>query len=321
MRIAEAVLRYVAQRRLRGCQFVKGQKQLSAFSRFVGDKEMTDITVQEVAGFIGKSASLTPSWRSRYLTLRKFLRFWSFRGVMPVVVMPLLPKPIESSFLPYVYSRGEIKLLLQATRNMRVLHGRSIDAKSFRVLIITLYATGAFLNQVVNLSWSEVDLAKNLITLKETRFERVRTIPISASLATILRIHQKRQKLGGGGMVFVRKDGEAITSDLATRAFSRLRRVAGLGAEERRIQRPRLHDLRATFAVHRIDEWIRKGKDLNRLLPALSAYMGSTGLLRSERYVRLTPERFRRELACLSPKRGRRHWRDDTSLMSFLNAL
>ncbi len=34
---------------------------------------------------------------------------------------------------------------------------------------------------------------------------------------------------------------------------------------------PRLHDLRHTFAVHRLTAWIKRGADLNRMIPALSA--------------------------------------------------
>ena len=57
-----------------------------------------------------------------------------------------------------------------------------------------------------------------------------------------------------------------------------------------------MDDLRTTFAVHRLTTWLRQGADLNRLIPALSAYMGQCGLGSSERYLKLTPERFRTQL-------------------------
>ena len=37
---------------------------------------------------------------------------------------------------------------------------------------------------------------------------------------------------------------------------------------------PRLHDFRYTFAVHRLTAWHKHGADLNRMIPALSVYMG-----------------------------------------------
>jgi integrase/recombinase XerD len=35
----------------------------------------------------------------------------------------------------------------------------------------------------------------------------------------------------------------------------------------------------------------------------------------------MTPERFRKQLSKLSPKRGRKRWRDDVALMKFLDEL
>lgn len=82
-----------------------------------------------------------------------------------------------------------------------------------------------------------------------------------------------------------------------------------------------MHDLRHTFAVHRITAWFKQGADMNRMLPALAAYVGQVGLGSAERYLSLTPERFRRELVKLSPQRRKKRWRDDPALMRFLAEL
>ena len=137
MRTSEAIVGYVEHRQLMGCDFSKGRKLLAVFCRLVEDKQLSEITVGDVAAYVGKGAPLTSTWRARYLTLRKFLRFWASRDAMPVVVMPTLPKPVEPDFIPYVYSRGEIKRLLALTRRMTDLQTRSMDAKTFRTLLIT----------------------------------------------------------------------------------------------------------------------------------------------------------------------------------------
>lgn len=83
----------------------------------------------------------------------------------------------------------------------------------------------------------------------------------------------------------------------------------------------RLQDFRCTFVVHRITSWIRNEADLNRMLPALAAYMGQVGLGSTERYLQMTPERFRKNVNKLSPGRGNGHWRDNKALMEFLASL
>jgi integrase/recombinase XerD len=121
---------------------------------------------------------------------------------------------------------------------------------------------------------------------------------------------------------FVGKDGKALRENALIVAFRKLRQLAGVQRYDGAIYQPRMHDLRATFAVHRLTSWLRQGGDLNRLIPALSAYMGQSGLGSSERYLKLTPERFRTQLDKLSPQHpGRKRWRDDPFLMKFLGEL
>lgn len=53
---------------------------------------------------------------------------------------------------------------------------------------------------------------------------------------------------------------------------------------------PRMHDLRHTFAIHRLTEWYRQGADVQKLLPHLSAYLGHCCLSSTQVYLSMTPE-------------------------------
>jgi len=97
--------------------------------------------------------------------------------------------------------------------------------------------------------------------------------------------------------------------------------MAGIARDDGARYQPRLHDLRHTFAVHRLTAWIKRGADLNRMIPALSAYIGQVGLGSTDRYLSLTPERFRTQLDKLSSRRGKKRWRDNPGLMRFLAEL
>ena len=79
-----------------------------------------------------------------------------------------------------------------------------------------------------------------------------------------------------------------------------------------------MRDFCPTFAVHRLTTWIKQGADLNRLIPALSTYMGFSRLAGAEKYLSFTSERFCGELRKLSPYGSRTHWRDYPQLMEFL---
>jgi integrase len=79
-------------------------------------------------------------------------------------------------------------------------------------------------------------------------------------------------------------------------------------ADGRRFQ-PRLHDLRHTFAVHRLTSWYQQKADVQRLLPQLSTYLGHTSLSCTQVYLSMTPELLREASACFEhyAREGHRH--------------
>ncbi len=321
MIVSEAIRTYVGHKQLRGVKFDKGLARLSSFCKLVRDKELHLVTGREIGAFLGDPRVATPSWRAKHMILSKFFQFWTLRGAMDPIAMPLLPIPVQSGFVPYIYTKQELRALVRATRTIRHDHPASIDAMSLRALILTLYGTGAFIGQVLNLVRDDVDLQGGFITLRQNRFQRVRTIPVAGDLLKVLKAHAKRRARSPAQHFFSKKDDGQISVQLMTVTFRRLRNAAGLSRPGPATVQPRAHDLRSTFAVHRIEDWIKRGKDLNCMLPALSAYMGHTGLMTSERYLLLAPGRYSKELEELSPTKQRRRWKDDPALMSFLGSL
>jgi site-specific recombinase XerD len=53
---------------------------------------------------------------------------------------------------------------------------------------------------------------------------------------------------------------------------------------------PRIHDLRHTFAVHRLLAWYRDGADVNARLPWLATYMGHVDIASTHVYLHPTAE-------------------------------
>jgi integrase len=90
--------------------------------------------------------------------------------------------------------------------------------------------------------------------------------------------------------LFQAKSGGPLAVQIADTSFSRLRRIAGIERRDDSYFQPRLHDLRHTFAVHRLTEWYRQNADVQRLLPALSTYLGHVSLSATQRYLTMTPE-------------------------------
>lgn len=178
----------------------------------------------------------------------------------------------------------------------------------------------ALVGEVLRLLIEDVDLKKGVVTIRRNRYNRSRSIPIGPDLMNVLKdyLGSRRRQNATDRSFFLSKEGQAVNEAALVSTYERLRRLSGICRRNGSRFQPRMYDLRHTFAVHRITGWIKHGADLNRMLPALSVYMGLVGLRTTEKYLFLTPERFRAQLIQLSPQRRKRRWRDDHELMRFL---
>ncbi len=71
--------------------------------------------------------------------------------------------------------------------------------------------------------------------------------------------------------------------------FHRMVRATGIAAGHGE-REPRLHDLRRTFAVHRLIRWYREGADIGAKLPLLATYLGHSTEHATDVYLTATTE-------------------------------
>lgn len=322
MRLSAAIDAYVQYKRSSGVNFAWGLRVLKFFCMKVDDLPLDQMTTRHILDFADAPFKSTRTSRAECSLLNHFFEHWIVRGEMPFLLLPPPRHGERRTFVPYIYTRFQIRSLLKATKICQK-RAQALDALTFRTFLLTLYATGARFGEILNLRFEDLTLKQSQITFFGTTSHRCRRIPIGPDLRHALAAFIK--SLPGrkprSGRIFLTESGNPISKSTLDSRFQTLRQIAGVTRNDGAALQPRMQDLRATFAVHRITSWIKCGSDLNRMLPALATYMGYVGLESADRYLSLTPERFRKDLEKLSPKRGRKRWRDDPELMKFLGSL
>ncbi len=182
-----------------------------------------------------------------------------------------------------------------------------VDAQTFRALLLFLYATGMLLGEAMRLLRDDVDLDRGIITVRGWRDsasieENPNRPRPPANLERLFGSQNYRQQ-SRVERTLSPKLSQPINDVTLSKSFQRLRRIAGISRNDGGCYQPRIHDLRHTFAVHRLTAWYKQGVDVHRMLPALSAYMGIVCLNAAERYLTMTPERHRKQLSQLSLRR------------------
>jgi integrase len=316
-----AIAIYSQSKRDVGIPFQSGTAFLNRFEGIIGNIDIIQIGRGHVDLFLDRS-QLSPSvWEDRFLLLRRFLEYWQARHCIARITMPERHYVVPTSFVPYIYTRDEIRRLLAAIPSLEHSH-RKTDTETLKMIILFLYTTGISTGDIIRIQHKDFDFRKRELTLFATSKGISRRLPLSPELCTTLRAHKRRNpRSHRDDPFFQTKKGAAITHFTLNVNFRSIRDAAKVGrAGNRRVQ-PRLIDLRHTFAVHRIAAWLRHGADLNRMMPALSAYLGFICLSTAERYLRLNPERFRKQLDLLSNEKQKPMWRRDKELMAFLDGL
>ena len=321
MTLLAAISIYVERKRANGYLYIAHERRLVYFSRHVGDVPLEQISVRQVLTFLDSPKISPMAWKKKHEFLRAFFDFWLARDAIKVSPMPPKRNATARTSIPYIYTQTEIQILLKAARNyQKGRQGRRcIDGLTISTFLIFLYGTGCSPGEAIRLSVRDIDLKKGTVSIRNGKLD-LREFPIGRDLKIVLgKYWRSRSRVATpDDHFFLNKYGKGIKRPTLHTAFQRIRRSSGVVRLDDAHYQPRMQDLRHTFAVHRITSWIKHDADLNRMLPALAAYMGQLGLGSTERYLSLTAERFRPQLSQLSPLRGRKRWRDDAELMKFL---
>ena len=134
-------------------------------------------------------------------------------------------------------------------------------------------------------------LAAGVLSVRQSKFRKSRLVPVSAgTLRELRRYHDLRLTVAPadpGEAFFVSGRGTAYSPSTVQAMFRDLTIQSGLRGPHGR--GPRLHDLRATFAVTRLLQWYRDGEDVMARLPLLSTYLGHAHVSDTYWYLHATP--------------------------------
>ena len=300
MNLTEAIDLYVSRRHAEGSTYVNGENVLRSMCRQVGNVPLSQLATQQVSDFLNRSGCSALTRRGRYSMVRRFLTYWSIRDEAPTLKL-LPPAKASVTFDPYIYSPRQIAAILAAVKDTQA-SSRIVTAGTLRMFLLTLYATGGVFNEVLQIRSSQLDLERCELVLNGNQRVCSRRIPICLDLSRELRLYLRGRFAEDASdcTIFASISGQPLTNSYLTARFQRLLQAADITRRDGIRRSPRMKDFRASFAVHRLETWIKEKGNLDRLLPSLSTYMGYSSLCAARKYLRFTPDHLRAHIAKLS---------------------
>lgn len=301
MNLSQAVEQYILHKRSLGMGFRGEAVRLRAFVQAIGDCDMRLVETIPVLQFLEGNGPLTSFWFSKYHTLKAFYRYALAREYCSSSPLPLSVPQKPEHFHPYIYTNQDIERLIDAA-DSRHRYVWLLEPHTVRTLLLLLYGTGLRISEALHLTVADFDTNAGVLTIRETKFFKSRFVPVSTDLRGVLCNYIERQWPGQFRSettpLLGTQKGAPIMRQTAELVFKRLREEAGVSRSTDARFQPRLHDFRHTFAVVRLVTWYREGKNVQRLLPHLSIYLGHARLNDTQRYLTMTTELLEQASIC-----------------------
>jgi integrase len=282
---------YLAMRRRLGFKLTTFGTKLMSFIDYLDAVGATTITTDSAVAWATGTRRSTDEvyWSRRLMVIRIFARH--LKVLDPETEIP--PEDILSHHyrrvVPHLYTSGELAALLDAADMLRP----TLRAWTWRTLLSLLAVTGMRVGEACHLDRGDVDLLDGVLTIRDSKFGKSRHVPIHTTTTAALRRYGLQRDwwcpTSGTPAFFVSTHGTRLDKHNLSHTFIGLLETAAIATQEGR-RRPRLHDLRHSFATATLLDWYRDGEDVAARLPQLSTYLGHADPKSTYWYLTGSPE-------------------------------
>jgi integrase len=144
---------------------------------------------------------------------------------------------------PYLYSEADVIALMAAVQRDRW----PLSAATYETLIGLLAVTGMRIGEAIRLDRADVSLTDGLLTIRESKFDTSRQVPIHPSTVEKLRSYLRRRSalspIPDEPSLFVHPAGNRINYVAVQQMFQRIAQRTGLTPRSEHC-RPTIHGLR-----------------------------------------------------------------------------
>lgn len=301
----DTCIAFIEYRRSLGYKYegriVRAIRELNRYLNEHAADDTINLTKELVLGFAAKRDDEQPMTQMRREALLRQLAIYLSSIGIPAYVLPEHQHE-RCSFVPYIFTREQICSLLKAADSLPYAYRSPNMYNVYPFLIRLLYCCGLRISEALSLKISDIDFTDKVITVRQSKYNNTRLVPMSESLFVCLRNYMGavRYSENDTGFLFRNRWGKAYQPNSILQKYKKLLEEAGIPCTPSG-RLPRLHDLRHTFAVHALEGMVTQGIDTYVSIPYLKEYMGHRNINCTEKYLRLTADSYGRIIDALTP--------------------
>ena len=291
--LAAQIERLINLRRLSGMDYHSQATLLGYFDRFLVEQGIQQVRMtREICDRYQDSLSaLAPRTReNRFNVVRQLCEYLTRADPHSYIPEPLRLRSSRQLHRPYVFMHEQVRALLSAA--FRLHPSGSLRPHTIGTLLGLLYTTGIRSGEAFALNIEHFFPEEQKLYVAEGKFHKSRWIMLSVSTTRALQRYVDRRMGHGANApdspLLLNQRRHRLQRSAVRDAFMHL--LHDCGILWTREAGPRIHDMRHTFAVHRLLAWYQDGEDVNARLPALATYMGHVKINSTQIYLQATAE-------------------------------
>lgn len=281
--LMKLVERHIALHRATGYLFRQQAIQLRHFARFAASRREDVVRAATAVEWAAQCPGIN-SRVSRLHVVRRFAQLLHAEDARHEVP-PARALGRRRRRTPHIFSREEIRALLEGAAALGPKG--SLRPQVYVTLFGLLAATGLRISEALGLRLADVTTAG--LVIRETKFNKSRLVPLHSTTRQALDdyLALRMRYAGADDAVFLSERRARLSRITVTGTYFDLLRSIGLDAG--RGKRPRIHDLRHSFAVRSLEQCAGGGDDVARHMLALGTYLGHGHLAATYWYLQATP--------------------------------
>lgn len=286
---------WLAHQRALGRDYGNAEWVLGILRRFMSGIGVSDLDQKGFDLWCDSIQHLSATTRrARQLIIRKFCLYRQRTEPACFVPDALYFARLSPYRRPVIIAPESIAQMLAAASHLVPSHNSPLLPAVTRLAIIILYTAGLRRGELVRLTLDDVDPKAGLLHIRASKFHKSRLVPLSPDAGEELRAYLRERVAPPfhcnpqTPLLCNCKNGQrGYTGAGIAQAIERLFIAVNVVDSEGR--RPRIHDLRHSFAVQALLRWYRAGADVQSNLPRLAMYMGHVSIVSTAHYLHFVP--------------------------------
>lgn len=297
--LAEHIEYYLATKRALGCKFANEDRALRLFDAWLVSHQLRtidSITGDQINAFLVSRPR--PDARSYNALLGIVRRLFEWLVAQQVISISPLQTEVRRETArrrPYLFDEAMIRCLLTEAARLPDNPRAALRGPTYEMLLALIATLGLRISEAARLQCGDVDLERDVLQIRNTKFGKDRLVPFGCRLSRRLRDYLVLREDRGFSIAADRPlfswNGKTAIATNSIRNTFRDHLIPRLAVDvPPESIGPRVHGLRHSFAVRTLLRWYRDGQDPATRLHYLSTFMGHVNPNATAVYLTITSD-------------------------------